>query len=89
LRQRIALHYHLQPLSLEETMEYLDFRLEVAGGATGLFTPDAVLRIFELTGGVPRKINSMATNALLVAYGCDSALIDSTIINEIKDELMM
>ena len=51
--------------------------------------PDAVLRIFELTGGVPRKINSMATNALLVAYGSDTALIDSMIINEIKDELML
>ena len=31
----------------------------------------------------------MATNALLVAYGSDAALIDSAIINEIKDELMM
>jgi general secretion pathway protein A len=89
LRQRIALNYHLQALSLEETMEYLDFRLETAGGESGLFTPDAVQLIFELTGGVPRKINSMATNALLVAYGMDAALIDSTIINEIKDELMM
>jgi type II secretory pathway predicted ATPase ExeA len=48
-----------------------------------------VQRIHELSGGVPRKINSMATNALLVAYGCDAALIDSRIINEIKDELMM
>ncbi|MBI2355436.1 MAG: AAA family ATPase [Deltaproteobacteria bacterium] len=89
LRQRIALHYHLQPLSLEETMEYLDFRLEVAGGTPGLFTPDAVQKIFDLTGGVPRRINSMATNALLVAYGSDAALIDSAIIDEIKDELMM
>jgi len=89
LRQRIALNYHLKPLSLDETMEYLDFRLEVAGGTAGLFSPDAVQRIFELTGGVPRKINSMATNALLVGYGSDAALIDSTIINEIKDELMM
>lgn len=89
LRQRISLHYHLRPLSLDEIMEYLDFRLEVAGGAPGLFTPDAVQRIHELTGGVPRKINSMATNAVLVAYGSDAALIDSGIINEIKDELMM
>jgi len=54
-----------------------------------LFTPDAVQKIFELTGGVPRRINSMATNALLVAYGSDAALIDSAIINEIKDELMI
>lgn len=89
LRQRISLHYHLQPLKLDEIMEYLDFRLEVAGGTAGLFTPDAIQRIHELTGGVPRKINTMATNALLVAYGCDAALIDSDIINEIKDEMMM
>ncbi|KAB0669609.1 AAA family ATPase [Oryzomonas sagensis] len=89
LRQRIALNYHLEPLTLEETMEYLDFRLEKAGGMPGLFTPDAVQKIFEITGGVPRKINSIATNALLVAYGNDAALIDSTVIDEIKDELMM
>lgn len=89
LRQRISLHYHLKPLLLDEIMEYLDFRLEAAGGAAGLFTPDAVQRLYELSGGVPRKINSMATNALLVAYGCDAALIDSTIINDIKDELMI
>lgn len=89
LRQRIALNYHLQPLSLDETMEYLDFRLEAAGGTAGLFSPDAVQRMFELTGGVPRRLNSMATNALLVAYGSDAAMIDSSIIDEIKDELMM
>lgn len=89
LRQRIALHYHLLPLALDEVMEYLDFRLEAAGGAGGLFTPDAVQRLYELTGGVPRKINSMATNALLVAFGSDAALIDADIINEIKDEMMM
>lgn len=89
LRQRISLHYHLMPLTPEDTMEYLDFRLEAAGGTAGLFTPDAVQKIYELTGGVPRKINSMATNALLVAYGNDAALIDSLIIDEIKDELMI
>jgi general secretion pathway protein A len=89
LRQRISLHYHLRPLSLDEIMEYIDFRLEIAGGSPGLFTPDAVQRIHELTGGVPRKINSMATNSLLVAFGRDVALIDSGIVNEIKDELMM
>lgn len=89
LRQRISLHYHLLPLALDELMEYLDFRLEAAGGSPGLFTPDAVQKIHELTGGVPRKINTMATNALLVAYGCDAAIIDSAIIEEIKDELML
>ena len=89
LRQRVALHYHLEPLELDELMEYLDFRLTAAGGAPGLFTPDAVQRMYELTGGIPRKINSMATNALLVAYGNDAALVDAAIIDEIKEELMI
>jgi len=89
LCQRVAMNYHLQPLSVDETMEYLDFRLEAAGGTPGLFTPDAVQKIFELTGGVPRRINSLATNALLVAYGGDAALIDSAIIDEIKNEIMI
>ncbi len=88
LRQRISLHYNLMPLSPEETMDYIDFRLEAAGGCPGLFTPDAVQKIFSLTGGVPRKINSMATNALLVAFGNDAALVDSSVIDEIKDEMM-
>ncbi|BEH09795.1 MULTISPECIES: ExeA family protein [Geobacter] len=86
LRQRIALHYHLQPLSLDETLEYIDFRLEVAGGTPGLFSPDAVQRIHELSGGVPRKINILATNALLVGYGRDAAWIDASLVEELRDE---
>jgi type II secretory pathway predicted ATPase ExeA len=89
LRQRIALHFHLQPLSLEETMEYLDFRLTAAGGSPGLFTPDAVQAIQELSGGVPRRINAIATNALLVAYGNDAAVIDAAIIQEVRDEVTL
>jgi type II secretory pathway predicted ATPase ExeA len=86
-RQRIAINYHLSPLDLVETMEYIDFRLEVAGGEAGIFSPDAVHSIFELSGGVPRKINLIATNALLEAYGRDASIIDSEIVESLKDEL--
>jgi type II secretory pathway predicted ATPase ExeA len=86
-RQRIAINYHLLPLNLEETLEYLDFRMEVAGGSTGLFSPDAVQRIYDLSGGVPRKINVIATNALLEGFGRDATWIDAAIIEELADEL--
>jgi general secretion pathway protein A len=86
-RQRIAINYHLAPLNLEETLEYLDFRMEVAGGGAGLFAPDAVQKIFEFSGGVPRKINVVATNALLEGFGRDAAWIDAALIEEIIDEL--
>ncbi len=86
-RQRIAINYHLSPLDLEETQEYLDFRIAIAGGSTGLFSPDAVHWIFELSGGVPRKINVIATNALLEGFGREAAMIDGAIIEGLKDEL--
>lgn len=86
-RQRIAINYHLSPLDLEETLEYLDFRVEVAGGSPGLFSPDAVQKIYELSGGVPRKINVIATNALLEGFGRDAAWIDAAIIEQMTDEL--
>jgi general secretion pathway protein A len=86
-RQRIALSYHLKPLSLEETLEYLDFRVEVAGGSPGLFSPDAVQRIFELSGGVPRRINLVATNALLEGFGRDAAWVEGEIVEGLRSEL--
>jgi general secretion pathway protein A len=86
-RQRIAINYHLSPLDLEETQEYLDFRIAVAGGSAGLFSPDAVHWIFEFSGGVPRKINVIATNALLEGFGREAAWIDGAIIEGLKDEL--
>ena len=88
-RQRIAMNYHLRPLDLEETLEYLDFRVEVAGGSPGIFTPDAVQRIFELSGGVPRRINIIATNALLEGFGRNAAMIDGSIIEDMTTELVI
>ncbi|WP_129127119.1 ExeA family protein [Geomonas oryzae] len=87
-RQRISLSFHLAPLGLEETLEYLDFRIVAAGGEPGLFSPDAVQRIYELSGGVPRRINAVATNALLIGYGRDAAWIDASIIEETAAELL-
>jgi len=89
LRQRVGIQYHLLPLDLEETMEYIDFRLQVAGGTPGLFSPEAIQLMYELSGGVPRRINAVATNALLVGYGRDAAWIGDTIIEEIKNELII
>jgi len=86
-RQRVAINFHLQPLDLDETFEYLDFRMEVAGGSSGLFTPDAVQRIHELSGGVPRKINVIATNALLEGFGRDAAVIDASILDTMMHEI--
>jgi type II secretory pathway predicted ATPase ExeA len=89
LRQRITMQFHLLPLEMEDVQDYLDCRLEVAGGAAGLFLPDAVQRIYELSGGVPRRINLLATNAILEGYGRDASMIDAAIIESVAAELLI
>ncbi|HEV7920093.1 MAG TPA: AAA family ATPase [Thermoanaerobaculia bacterium] len=76
LRQRIGMRYSLGPLTLEDTVRYIDHRLRVAGGARNPFSSDAVREIHQLSGGIPRLINTLATTALLDAFGEDAPHID-------------
>ncbi|MDQ3270116.1 MAG: AAA family ATPase, partial [Pseudomonadota bacterium] len=57
LAQRITARYHLTPLQPGETAQYLRHRWRMAGGQHFPFTADAVKRIHEHAGGVPRLIN--------------------------------
>ncbi|MBD3221235.1 AAA family ATPase [bacterium] len=68
LRQRIRVHYRLEPLSPRETVEYINHRTSVAGGLRPLFTAAAIRRIHELSGGIPRLVNHLASHAMLAAF---------------------
>lgn len=69
LRQRITVHYRLNPLSPEETAGYIHHRLSVAGGnAVATFPPDACRAVYRVTHGIPREINTVAAQALLTAF---------------------
>jgi general secretion pathway protein A len=70
LKQRISLVSTLKPLSREESDEYIGWRLEVAGyKGPGLFTRRALKHVWKASGGIPRLINIMCGNALIVGYG--------------------
>jgi general secretion pathway protein A len=71
LAQRITGRYHLEPLSREETIAYIDHRLKVAGAIGQIFTLPAKRELFRLSGGVPRMINVIADRALLGAYAVE------------------
>jgi type II secretory pathway predicted ATPase ExeA/phage tail protein X len=70
LLQRISIRYHMKPLSLQETQEYLAKRLVVAGAQKADdILPSAVQRaIHEYSGGFPRMINILSDNLLLLGY---------------------
>jgi general secretion pathway protein A len=71
LRQRIALRCRTLPLALEQTAEYIQCRLRIAGaGEKMVFEPDALTLIHETSGGIPRVINVLCEHLLIDAY-CD------------------
>lgn len=64
LWSRVRMHYRLEGLSAEETSSYIDCHLLAAGGRPDTFTLEARNALFELAQGVPRRINSLALDAL-------------------------
>ena len=69
LRQRVIAAYHLKPLDLPETHEYITHRLTTAGW-TGdpEFAPGIFEGVFQFTEGVPRRINTLCDRLLLYGY---------------------
>jgi type II secretory pathway predicted ATPase ExeA len=86
LRQRIGMRYSLGPLSLDDTLKYIEHRIRVAGGSRNPFGRAAMEEIYTLSGGIPRLINTLATTALLDAFGEDAPEIDPSRITSAASE---
>lgn len=80
LAQRVAIHYHLRPLDLEETKEYIKFRLARAGGS-GIFTTSALDKLYDYTHGVPRRINAWCDLAMVAGFAEGRHEIDGEFID--------
>lgn len=87
--QRISVDYHLGTLDLQETREYIQHRLMVAGGSRSLFLPDAVIAVFQYTSGVPRLINSLCDMALVYAFAEGRLRVTGKIVHELVAEKRM
>ena len=87
LSQRISVRYHLQPMDFQDTIDYINHRLEVAGGRGGvIFSRRALKRIYRYSHGLPRLINVACDRALLAGYTRDTARISSRVVGAgIKD----
>ena len=81
LEQRIAVRYHLSPLDLPETSAYIEHRLKKAGAvSTQLFSAGALARIYQASGGIPRRINLICDYTLMVGYVRESHRPDEAVV---------
>jgi len=69
LKQRIVARINLSPLSKNESLDYIKFRIARAGGQTkSIFTRGALEKIILQAEGFPEKINTLGTLALKAGY---------------------
>jgi general secretion pathway protein A len=88
LAQRITGRYHLEPLSREETLTYIDHRLKVAGAVRPIFTPAAKRDLYKLTHGVPRMINVIADRAMLGAFTEETPEVTPQLLRKAAGEVL-
>lgn len=67
-RQRITFSATLRPLTMAETVAYIDNRLHKSGAGPALFSLTQKKALWRACRGIPRLINQVCHKALLLAY---------------------
>jgi len=83
INERIAVRCHLNPLTEKQARQYIEHRIEAAGGQPELFSSRAIRKIIAQSRGIPRRINILAHNSLLFAYGRDVKSITHDIVADV------
>lgn len=80
MNQRLEVKLVFEPLSCQETGDYLRHHLEVAGAAGPVFSGSAEAIIFERTQGIPRRINQLALQSLELATERGEKVVDERLV---------
>ncbi|MBI3344794.1 MAG: AAA family ATPase [Gammaproteobacteria bacterium] len=89
LRQRVIASYHLGPMDEPETRAYIEHRLQTAGWkGDPSFSADAFSAIYNYTGGIPRKINTLCDRLMLLGYLEDMHALDQAAVKEVIVDLV-
>jgi general secretion pathway protein A len=84
LRRRIRIQYEIAPLSLEETTAYICHHLTTSGVKEKIITDDAIALIYQITRGVPAKINRYCFEAIIKAAVQSKSIIEPSMIQAKK-----
>ena len=87
LEQRIAIRYSLSPLEQTETGPYITYRLQKAGAKRALFSEEALQIVWQLTRGVPRRINTLCDLCLLEGYASHTQTLDHDLVKRVAERI--
>jgi general secretion pathway protein A len=92
LKQRVGMRCTLKPLETKELRDYIHRRLQLAGAnshAAAIFPDDTIARIKQISRGLPRLVNTLCENSLLLGFGHNLHQISPEIVQEVAQDLCL
>jgi general secretion pathway protein A len=88
LNQRITVRSRLTPIKLDDAANYINHRLKISGSRIpNIFSPGAVKRIYRFSHGIPRLINVVCEQALVMAWTRELQSVSASMAAEVIAEL--
>ncbi|MGA2596360.1 MAG: AAA family ATPase [Bryobacteraceae bacterium] len=88
LKQRIAIRLHIDPLARYQIGPFVQYRWTRFGGTEPHpFSAEALDLIAQCSRGIPRLINAICDNALLIAFSRNKRQVDADIILDVVLDL--
>jgi general secretion pathway protein A len=85
--QRVSLRCHVEPMEGAEVSGYVEHRLRIAGlEGPSMFTSDALAALAVSSDGIPRRVNTLATQAMFVGAMRRQTRIDASLVQDIADD---
>jgi general secretion pathway protein A len=72
---------HLRPLTREQTIEYVTHRVRAAGHRRQLFTPSALRKIWVVSEGIPRVVNTLCIDALVALRDTNGTKVTASLVD--------
>src|SRR5213080_140952 len=89
LRQRMAVHYHLEGLTREELDAYLAQQLKTSAVSQPLFDDTARQALYQATKGILRKVNTLSLAALRLAATRKASIVDEAVLLDAAQEAFL
>ena len=88
LNQRVACQVYLEPFTRQQSIDYVKFRTQWAGGeCSRIFSAGALDRIVEACNGLPRCLNQLCDHVLLLTYVQEKSQADAEAVDEALADL--
>ncbi len=92
LRQRIVMAKRLRPLCIQDTAGYIAHRLKAASKDTKhvavSFSGEAIAAMYDASKGIPRLINVICDNCLLLGFVKEQRRITPVMVQQVLDDMV-